>query len=131
MKYLYKYIYKGPDRANAALDNPDRENETKLYLDARYISPPEACHRLFGFKMHDCNPPVVRLALHLEGEQTVTFRPSRVGDMQEVIDRAAVKNSSLMGFFKRCAEDAGARDLTYVKFPLRYDIICKFLDFIN
>ena len=120
MKYLYKYIYKGPDRANAVLDDPAKVEETKLYLDARYISPPEACHRLFGFRMHDCNPPVVRLALHLEGEQVVTFKPSRVENVQEVVQKAAVKNSSLMGFFKRCAEDPGARDLTYVKFPLRY-----------
>ena len=117
--YLYKYIYKGPNRVSATIDNPERD-ETKLYLDARNLSPPESCHRLFGFKMHDCNPPVVRLALHLEGEQVVTFRPSRVANMQQVLDRAAVKNSSLVSFYQRCAADPEARDLTYIKFPTRY-----------
>lgn len=125
VKYLYKYVYKGPDRAKASLDNPEKVDEPKLYLDARYLSPPEACHRLFGFKMHDCAPPVVRLALHLPGEQVVYFNPGRVVSMEEVVGHAAEKNSSLMGFFKKCAEDPGARDLTYVQFPLRYVIIFR------
>lgn len=45
VKYLYKYVYKGGDRAMAEIQNgqqaqPERD-ETKLYVDGRYVSSPE------------------------------------------------------------------------------------------
>jgi hypothetical protein len=52
VKYLYKYVYKGGDRASAEIhsqqqmdhqDEPQQSqiDETKLYIDGRYISAPE------------------------------------------------------------------------------------------
>ncbi|KAE8208996.1 hypothetical protein CF327_g6964 [Tilletia walkeri] len=42
VKYLYKYVYKGPDRVSITLGPEGKEieqvNEVKAYLDARYIS---------------------------------------------------------------------------------------------
>jgi hypothetical protein len=38
VKYIYKYITKGHDRSYLALEDQD---ETKKFIDARYISPPE------------------------------------------------------------------------------------------
>lgn len=43
VKYIYKYIYKGHDRAQADLGNNDLQNEVKNFLDARYVSAAEAC----------------------------------------------------------------------------------------
>ena len=45
VKYLYKYIYKGHDRASVSVESegPRVVDEAKEYLDARYVSVPEAC----------------------------------------------------------------------------------------
>lgn len=53
VKYLYKYIFKGHDRANVVIDNLGEEreinhDEIKEFLDARYVGPSEACWRIFN-----------------------------------------------------------------------------------
>ena len=40
------------------------------------MSATEACYRLFAFELHANLPHVMRLALDLEGKQTVVFRES-------------------------------------------------------
>ncbi len=80
VKYLYKYIYKGHNRAQvdvglvdaAAPDGtapvqPRMRDEIKIYQDGRYVSAFEASHRLYGFDMHKEHPNVVRLVVHLKG----------------------------------------------------------------
>jgi len=42
VKYLSKYIYKGPDRATIEISG-GMQNEIKAHLDGRFISPTEAC----------------------------------------------------------------------------------------
>ena len=61
VKYLYKYVYKGHDRASISLERDASEiiNEPKEYLDARYVSASEACWRIFGFPMHHHQPYVI------------------------------------------------------------------------
>jgi hypothetical protein len=65
VKYLYKYVYKGPDMVRAAVvpvaaaggggaaAAPDgaaaARDEVADYLSARYFSAPEACWRMFEF----------------------------------------------------------------------------------
>jgi hypothetical protein len=95
VKYLYKYVYKGHDRAlavvwpearalpvaapqvvagGAAGNNvPDARDEVQNYLDGRYVSASEACHRLFAFDLHGMHPNIYRLAVHLPNEQTIYF----------------------------------------------------------
>ena len=73
-KYLYKYVYKGPDKAVIRLEkDTDRGeqavDEIKVYVAGRYISVTEAYWRFFGFDMHDESPTVVPLAVHLPNEQ--------------------------------------------------------------
>ena len=77
VKYLYKY--KGHDRAivefrtedNTISSKPKEVDEILNCLEARYVSATEACHRLFAFELNANLPHVMRLALHLEGKQTV------------------------------------------------------------
>jgi hypothetical protein len=95
VKYLYKYVYKGHDRAlvmvqseagalsvaapQAATGGADGNNvlvaqdEVQNYLDGRYVSASEACHRLFAFDLHGMHPNVYGLAVHLLNEQTTYF----------------------------------------------------------
>ena len=68
VKYLYKYTYKGPDRANMEV-----VNEVTEFLDARYVTAPEAAWRLFEFPMHARSHAVERLPVHLEGQEHKVF----------------------------------------------------------
>ena len=46
VKYLYKYVYKGPDRIVARLESStstDIIDEIKRFVDARYVSAAKAC----------------------------------------------------------------------------------------
>ena len=80
VKYIYKYIYKGPDMANIVVGEGQHQqiHEVQNYLDTRYISPPEACYRLLGLKMHDNSPAVYRLTIHVENEQPIYFDPEHL-----------------------------------------------------
>ncbi|KAL0004915.1 hypothetical protein SO802_012476 [Lithocarpus litseifolius] len=85
VKYLFKYINKGSDRAtivveenlpNIGSDGQETNivvDETKAYLDCRYISASEACWRIFEFPIPFRYPPVERLNFHLEDEHPIIY----------------------------------------------------------
>ncbi|WVZ88359.1 hypothetical protein U9M48_034889 [Paspalum notatum var. saurae] len=68
IKYLFKYIHKGDDKAIAKLTATDKNDEIQMYLDARYLSAGEASWRIFGFELQHREPSVQRLQFHLENE---------------------------------------------------------------
>lgn len=86
VKYLYKYIHKGEDKATivieknlqgpTALGQPQYTivDEIKQYLDCGYISAPKSCRWIFHFKIHDRQPLIERLQFHLQDQQIVVFR---------------------------------------------------------
>ena len=80
VKYIYKYVYKGHDRAIIEFQSgdptakPRQVDEVSNYLEARYIYACEACYRIFSYDLHANLPHVMRLALHLENQQSVVFR---------------------------------------------------------
>jgi hypothetical protein len=89
-------------------------DEIKQYLDARYISAPEAHHRLYEFRMHEELPNVVRLQVHLENQQNVFFDPNN--NPERALERA--QKTQLLQFFKANADNVGnARELTFQEFP--------------
>jgi hypothetical protein len=53
VKYLFKYVYKGHDCANIEVTETDtiNHNEVKTFLDARYVSAPEAFWRIAEYRM--------------------------------------------------------------------------------
>ncbi|AQK86764.1 hypothetical protein ZEAMMB73_Zm00001d038499 [Zea mays] len=55
IKYLFKYIYKGHDRASVAVTDANKVDgdvdEIKQYRDARWVTPPEALWRIFSFDL--------------------------------------------------------------------------------
>ena len=66
VKYLYKYVYKGHDRANVCIDD-----EVQTFLDCRYLSPPEAMCHILQFELQHRSETVIRLQIHLERQQRV------------------------------------------------------------
>jgi hypothetical protein len=48
VKYLFKYVYKGPDRVAAVIVGP--LNEIQQYINARYLSAVEGVDSLLSFK---------------------------------------------------------------------------------
>ncbi|GKB90139.1 hypothetical protein Tco_0962411 [Tanacetum coccineum] len=86
MKYVFKYINKGPDRVTATIDG-EEVNEIKDYLNCTYLSSCEAAWCIYGFDIHYRNPSIERIPFHLKDEQQVIF------DAIESIDYAVDKSS--------------------------------------
>jgi hypothetical protein len=68
-------VYKGHDCAivefrEKIADGKEQGNrdEVRSFLDARYVSAPEAIWRIFEFKLHDISQANIRLAVHLPEE---------------------------------------------------------------
>ncbi|XP_066916947.1 uncharacterized protein [Clytia hemisphaerica] len=96
VKYLYKYIYKGHDTAHIEIAERKDHDEVRTFLDARYVSAPEACWRLFAFPMHTQSHTVIRLAVHLPNFQRVYFRE---GEEENAADRAGNNETMLTAWF--------------------------------
>ncbi|KAI3636479.1 hypothetical protein MIR68_005831 [Amoeboaphelidium protococcarum] len=97
MKYLYKYVHKGPDAALAELDR----DEITEYLNSRYISTQEAVWRLFSFDICVHYPDVMKLNIYLP-------------------DSRFAANSELVAYFNYNATaepDNPCHRMLYVNFP--------------
>ncbi|GJZ47648.1 putative PIF1 DNA helicase/replication protein A1-like protein [Tanacetum coccineum] len=85
IKYLFKYINKGPDRVRAELYDDSNSNasetdemsvpkdEIKSSLDCRYISSCESVWRIYRFDIHHRYPSIQRLSFHLPSENVVVY----------------------------------------------------------
>ena len=143
VKYLFKYVYKGHDRASIELQRrrqlpqqpPQPIDEIKQFVDSTYVSPSEAIWRILGYNMHITFPTVVRLTVHLDGQQQTMFRP---GQAIEAVQNGAPM-TTLIGMMdavsrerrlplteKQLQKDKNgqlnptALQLTYSKFPIYY-----------
>jgi hypothetical protein len=58
LKYVTKYIHKGPDCATVEIFQGD---EISKFLDSRYVSSCEAAFRIFHFELHRHYPSITRL----------------------------------------------------------------------
>jgi hypothetical protein len=118
IKYIYKYVYKGHDRATMEFGRCT--DEIKQYLDARYVSSCEALWRTYMFHMQEQVPAVVRLAVHLPEEHTIVFNAEQDVDLQEALDEYAERNSTLTAWFKankEAAQGSVIHNTLYQDFP--------------
>ncbi|XP_058726418.1 uncharacterized protein LOC131597759 [Vicia villosa] len=126
VKYLFKYINKGYDRITATLVDTTNDgsslngelDEIKQYLDCRYVSPSEACWRIFSFPIHGRSPAVERLYFHLEGDNCVYYTDYELID--EVLEKPSVKESMFTAWMEANKTSSQAKDLTYSKFLTRF-----------
>ncbi|XP_058726734.1 uncharacterized protein LOC131598120 [Vicia villosa] len=126
VKYLFKYINKGYDQITATVVDTTNDgsslngnlDEIKQYLDCRYVSPSEACWRIFSFPIHGRSPAVERLYFHLEGDNCVYYTDYELID--EVLEKPSVKESMFTAWMEANKTYPEAKDLTYSKFLTRF-----------
>jgi hypothetical protein len=118
IKYLFKYIHKGDDKAIAKLIAIQNNDEIQMYLDARYLSAGEASWRIFGFELQHREPSVQRLQFHLQNEQVVVFPDST--DLEKIVYRPGIEKSIFTQWMTANRMHKDARDLTYAEFPTKW-----------
>ena len=120
IKYLYKYVYKGQDRVLISLKNPN--DEIEKYINARYVSASKGIWRLFDFGLQDRSHTVVRLSVHLKGQQQVPFDPS---EQSQLVKQAAEagKHTKLTRYFELCKNNPDhelIKTLRYIDIPKHF-----------
>ena len=114
-------MYKGHDRAiigfqtgeHSGTDHTKQVNEVCNYFEACYVSASHPCYRIFAYELHANFQHMMRLALHLENQQSVVF-----GDHSDIPDVLSVeKHSTLTGWSVANHEFPSARSLSYLDFP--------------
>ncbi|CAN0904885.1 ATP-dependent DNA helicase PIF1 [Linum grandiflorum] len=110
IKYLFKYITKGPDRSSLVAETTPID-EIAQYLDCRSISSYEAVWRLYKFHIHDRTPSVSRLSIHLPGKQPVTFDGRQ--SVASIVNRPDIQKTMLTEWFELNRTCPSARRYTY------------------
>ena len=119
VKYLFKYVYKGHDCANIEVRqiNELTHDEISTFMDARYVSAPEAFWRISEFLMHQQSHSIVRLPVHLPRQQPVYFQQ---GTEEEALQRAGTQDTMLTAWFKLNNSDAEAKQYLYPEVPAHF-----------
>lgn len=100
VKYLYKYIYKGYDRAIVQLDNLD---EITRYKNCRYVSSVEGFWRTkSNYKMNARFPVVERLPVHLEKEHELFF--TKDAELADLLDKTDTQLTAWFALNRRTKE---------------------------
>jgi hypothetical protein len=130
MKYLCKYVTKGPDYSKIYLqrirgkgipvDDKGRVqvNEVNEYLEARYICEYDALWRIYGFTIHGKTPSVERLPVHLPGMNIIRFDDDT--DLTKISDSNFLGRTKLTEWFVANSLFPHARSLTYCDFPAEW-----------
>uniref|UniRef100_A0A6N2KK71 ATP-dependent DNA helicase n=1 Tax=Salix viminalis TaxID=40686 RepID=A0A6N2KK71_SALVM len=90
IKYLFKYVSKGPYRCRAILQN-DTDDEIQAYLNCRFICP---------------------------YEQNIVFSGNE--SLQSVLRRPGIRKTMLTEWFEYNKKNSDARELYYSEFPNKY-----------
>lgn len=135
VKYLHKYVYKGHDMGSAefivvvdptairqphepGVEEPQRPvNELDRYVQGRTVAASEAAWRIYDFRLHFNEPAVIRLQLHTENNQMVTFQED--ADAMLVADGPPPK-TTLTEYFELNKIHAEARELFYYEIPRKF-----------
>jgi hypothetical protein len=132
VKYLYKYVYKGSDKATFSIQLPEKastettEEEAKKandeilkFQDARYVSGAEACWRIYDFPLFSQSPKTYRLPVHIQDEQSIVFKGNLSKEqLAELIKNK--KETELTHFFQLNVTNEDVRSLHYHELPKYY-----------
>ncbi|KAL4287942.1 hypothetical protein AHAS_Ahas19G0236600 [Arachis hypogaea] len=98
IKYLFKYINKGPDCVTAMIRNVQAQehgvqivDEIKQFYDCWYLAPCESAWRSFAFHIRHKWPCVQRLTFHLPGRQNLIFADD--DKIPDIVDKNRYKDT--------------------------------------
>ncbi|GKA04558.1 uncharacterized protein Tco_0683678 [Tanacetum coccineum] len=130
IKYLFKYLNKGLDRATMVIQEnvPDGQtvttekvavvNEIKNYLNCKYLAPCEAVWRMLSFDIHYSYPFVMKLNFHLPNQQPITLRDSE--SLPALLEREGISITMFTDWFALNERYPTARARTYAEIPQYY-----------
>jgi hypothetical protein len=90
-------------------------DEIQRFLHTRYVAAPEAVWRLLGHKTTGSSHTVICLAVHLEDQESITFR---AGAEERLIQKR--RQRMLTAMFTFNTKDSEAKLLKYVEIPQSY-----------
>ncbi|GKA77871.1 ATP-dependent DNA helicase PIF1 [Tanacetum coccineum] len=130
IKYLFKYLNKGPDRATIVIEENVRNettlgtknvlevDEIKNYLNCQFLAPCEAVWRLFSFDINYSYPSVMQLSFHLPNQNAITLRDSE--KLPPLLQREGIDVTMFTDWVELNKRDPAARTLTYTDIPKHY-----------
>jgi hypothetical protein len=131
IKYLYKYVTKGPDFAKTLFDrikntgdaDDDGVDEIEEYRACRYICSHDSFWRCYGYDIHSKQPSVERLAVHLLNKHVVRFRAK--ASLPELVNNNLLQKTMLTEWFVANIKNPSARSLTYCDFPTKWSWVAE------
>jgi hypothetical protein len=103
IKYMYKYIYKGGDKAEIKLqtdNNAIDHDEVERYINGRCVGASEGCWHILRKEVQKKSHTIVRMPVHLEGQQSVIFsEDASEEEVQEEIEKKKMLIGSLLVYF--------------------------------
>ncbi|KAM0834023.1 hypothetical protein ACQ4PT_063881 [Festuca glaucescens] len=131
IKYLYKYVTKGPDFSKTLFERikntgdpeDDDIDEIEEYRTCRYICANDSFWRCYGFDIHSKHPSVERLVVHLLGKHVVRFRA--LANLPALVNNSLLQKTMVTEWFVANARHASARSLTYYDFPTRWSWVAE------
>jgi hypothetical protein len=132
LKYLCKYVHKGPDTAIVIFEHAHKDDKTstsdqqqskdideiKEYLDCRYICEQDAIWRLLGYDIHHHWPAVERLPVHLPSLNVIKLRKGV--KLQAILQDPKLRKTKLTEWFEANKQYPETRQLTYCEFPQQW-----------
>ncbi|GJY16157.1 hypothetical protein Tco_0386579 [Tanacetum coccineum] len=118
--YVFKYVYKGHDKQVVNVDKDKEQviNDIKRFQDVRYVSPPEAMWRIYGFPLSNIHPSIMPLQVHLPNNQFITFKENDV--LTDILKRERNNRSMLISLFELNQTGTQARQYLYKDIPKHY-----------
>ncbi|PWZ44009.1 ATP-dependent DNA helicase PIF1 [Zea mays] len=130
LKYLCKYVNKGPDRAKVIFKKIQKGEESHVnkeaetideiqeYLDCRYICEQDALWRLLGYDIHYHWPPVERLPVHLPLMNIIMMKSN--DKLVDIAKDPKYRKTMLTEWFNANKQYEDAKELTYYEFPKQW-----------
>nr|GEU52391.1 uncharacterized protein [Tanacetum cinerariifolium] len=130
IKYLFKYLNKGPYIATIVIEENVRNettlgtenvlkvDEIKNYLNCWFLAPCEAVWRLFSFDINYAYPSVKQLSFHLPNQNAITLRDSE--KLPALLQKEGIDVTMFTDRFELNKCNTAARTLTYADIPKHY-----------
>ena len=109
IKYLYKYVYKGADKAYISITDERCKiiRECDSFIDSRYIGASQAAWRIMEFPIGAKYPSVQQLKVHLPGENYVVYKENENEyiDYEQYMDNEQYINNNNEQYMNHILED--------------------------